>query len=240
MSPPLDPREVLLLVHEPLIVLFLESLVPLEEVVRAVVVLGVVGPLAAAADGVEHLELPQLVVLEVVEQYFWAEVTVAVPEVLDVDYVLVLDAPGVLRVPPAQDQRRRQRLVAQLAHVDLAVGAPNVGEQEFFDVVLAQRLRSLTGVVTPRVLLLQTLQNVEDRGVLLTVMPVEWRSFVVRQGMVDVAVTLGDVGLASIFPALDEELLHVLVGETGAGRDDTVCHGPPLQIVHRRKLARVQ
>ena len=94
MSPPLDPREALLPVHEPLIVLFLESLIPLEEVVWAVVVLGVVGPLAAAADGVEHLELPQLVVLEVVEQYFWAEVTVAVPEVLDVDYVLILDAPG--------------------------------------------------------------------------------------------------------------------------------------------------
>ena len=53
MSATLEPRERLFLDHEALVVLVFQSLVPLEKIVRAVVVLGVVGALAAAADGVD-------------------------------------------------------------------------------------------------------------------------------------------------------------------------------------------
>ena len=99
MPAALESREVRLAVHEALIVLVFQSLVPLEKIVRAVVVLGVVGALAAAANRVEDLELLQLVVLEVVEQKFGPEVPVGVAEVVEADDVLVLDAPRIFRMP---------------------------------------------------------------------------------------------------------------------------------------------
>ena len=98
MPAALEPRERLFLDHEALVVLVFQFLVPLEKVERAVVVLRVVGALASAADGVEHLEFPQLVVAQVVEQKLGAEVPVAVAEVLQTYYVLVLDAPRILGV----------------------------------------------------------------------------------------------------------------------------------------------
>ena len=100
MPTALESREVRLLVHETLIVLFLQSLVPLEDVEWAVVVLGVVGAFAAAPDCVEHFQLLQLVVAQVVEQKLGTEVSVGITEVLEADDVLVLDAPRVLGMPP--------------------------------------------------------------------------------------------------------------------------------------------
>ena len=109
----LEPRKGFLLLHETLVVLLLKILVPLEDVERAVVVLGVVTPLAAAADGVADLPLLALVV-EAVEQELGSVVPVAVVEVLEVDDVLVFDAPRVSRVPSAEDEGRGQNLVPEL------------------------------------------------------------------------------------------------------------------------------
>ena len=67
VSPALQPRQILLLVHETLVEALLQVLIPFEQVERAVVVLGMVGAFAAAADRIEHLEHPQLVVAQVVE-----------------------------------------------------------------------------------------------------------------------------------------------------------------------------
>jgi len=53
-----DARELRLLLHERLVEPVLEHLVPVEQVVGAGDVLGVVGALAAAADRVEDLQLP--------------------------------------------------------------------------------------------------------------------------------------------------------------------------------------
>ena len=95
---------------------------------------------------------------------------VAVAEVAQADHVLVLDFPGIVRMPAAQDERRREGLVAELAHVDRAVRAADVGEQELLHVVLAQRLRPLTVVIPPLVLPLQPLVDIHDGCVLLAVM----------------------------------------------------------------------
>jgi hypothetical protein len=57
--------------------------------------------------------------------------------------------------------------------------------------------------------------------------------------VVDVAVSLRHVGLASVLPALDEKLLHVLVGDLVLRRNEFVLRGFPLQIVAPRELARV-
>ena len=91
--------------------LVLKSLVPEDDVVGAGDVLDVVRAFAAAANGVADLPLLSFVVGQVVEEELGAEEPVAVAKVLEVDHVLVFDAPGVSRVPPAEDERRRQDLV---------------------------------------------------------------------------------------------------------------------------------
>jgi len=179
-------------------------------------------------------------VAEVVEEELGAQVTVAVVEVLEIHDVLVLDSPRVLGVPPAQDERRGQDLVAQLAEVDLAVVAVHLGEEDFLHRFPWQWVSSLTPMVAPLVFALESLLNIQHGGVLLPVVLVEGRSAVVCEDVVDVAMSLRDVGLAPVLPALHEKLLHVLVGDLGDGRDDVAPGGAPLQSVHLRKLPGVQ
>ena len=218
--------------------LVLGLLIPEEEVVGAGGVLGHVGPLAAAANCVADLPLLALVV-EAVEQELGSVVPVAVVEVLQVDHVLVLDLPRVLRVPPAQDERRGQGLVAELAQVEVAFVVVDLGEQDLLDELEREGFRALALVVAPLLFVLQTFQDVEDRGVVLAVVMVQRRAPVVGQDVVDEAPALGDVRLGPIHPALDEELLHVVVRDVLRGRNELALGGRPVEAVAGRELARV-
>ena len=223
-----------------LVELLFELLVPEEDVVGTGDVLGVVGSLASAADGVAHLPLLAFVVGEVVEEELGPEVTVPIVKVLEVDHVLVLDVPDVLGVPAAQNETGRHGLVPELAEVDLPVVVVDFGEQDFFHGVLRQGVCSFALVVAPLALFLESLENIEDGGVVLSVVFVEGRQPVVAEDVVDVAAALRDVGLAPIFPALHEKLLHVLVGDVALRRDEVRLSGLPLQTVARREFTCVQ
>ena len=74
---------------------------------------------------------------------------------------------------------------------------------------------------------LHALKNIQHGRVVLAVVLVEGRSAVVGEDVVDVAASLCDVGLASVLPALDEELLHVLVGDVALRRDEFLLRGLP-------------
>ena len=102
-----------------------------------------------------------------------------------------------------------------------------------------QRLRSVAHVLAPLWSPLHALKNVEHGRVVLAMVLVEGRSAVVGEDVVDVATSLCDVRLASVLPALDEELLHVLVGDVALRRDELLLRGLPTQFVAPRELARV-
>jgi hypothetical protein len=227
-----------LALSEAVVELVLGLLVPEEEVVGAGGVLGHVGPLTAAADGVADPPLPALVV-EAVEQELGSVVPVAVVEVLEVDHVLVLDLPRVLRVPTAQDERRGQGLVAEFAQVEVAFVVVDLGEQDLLDELEREGVRALALVIAPLRFVLQTFQDVEDRGVVLAVVFVQRRAPVVGQDVVDEAPALGYVWLRTIHPALDEELLHVVVRDVLLGRNEVALGGRPVEAVARGELARV-
>ena len=236
VAQPLLPAEAFLFADELVVELFLEPLVPGDEVVGAGDVLGVVLALAAATDGVEDLVLWAFVVGEVVEQELGAEVTVAVVEVFDVDDVGVHDLPRVLGVPAAQDEGVREDLVAELSEVDLAVLVVDFGEEEFLHCRAAHGVRALAHVVAPLLLPLESLEEVDDGGVDLAVVLVQSRHAVVGEDVVDVAVALRHVGLAPVVPALHEEVLNVVVGDVLAGRDEVFLGGVPGEFVAAREL----
>ena len=224
---------------ELLVVLVFESLVPEDDVVGAGDVLGVVFALASASDGVADLQLRTLVVGEVVEVERRPVEAIAVVEVLDVDDVLVEAAPRVDGVPAAQDEERSEDLVPQLLGVDLAVFVVDLRHEDLLDVFSHQRLGSGALVLAPLWVPLHALKDVQHGRVVLAVVLVEGRSAVVGEDVVDVAPSLRDVGLASVLPALDEELLHVLVGDVALRRDELLLRGLPTQFVAPRELARV-
>ena len=232
--------EVTLALDQALVELFFELLVPEEDVVRAGDVPAVVGALASASDGVGDLPFLALVVAQIVEEEFGSEVTIPVVEVLEVDHVLVLDVPDVFGVPATEDEARRHSLVAQLTQVDLPVVVVDFGEQDFLHRVPRQGLRSFALVVAPLGLFLEPLENIENGSVVLSVVLVEGRPPVLAEDVVDVAATLRDVGLAPVFPALHEKLLHVLVGDVLLRGNEVSLCGRPHQVVARRELARMQ
>ena len=73
-------------------------------------------------------------------------------------------------------------------------------------------------MVLPVVVLGDAFQRVEDAGVVLVVELVDGRSVVLRQTVVDPLLRLHDAWLSSGLEELDEEVLHVLVGEELIGR----------------------
>ena len=241
MLEPLLAAETVLAVDEFLVALVLELLVPVEEVVGARDVLRVVAAsvLAPTSDGVGNLQLRALVVGEVVEVERGSVVSVAVMEVVEVDDVLVVDAPRVDGMPPAEDEQRSDDLVPEFLGVELAVFAMDLRQENLLHVVSGERVGSLALVLAPLLFLLHALENVQHGGVGLAVVLVEGRASVVGEDVVDVAVSLRHVGLASVLPALDEKLLHVLVGDLVLRRNEFVLRGFPLQIVAPRELARV-
>ena len=226
--------------HEPLVKLVLESLVPEDDVVGAGEVLDVVRALASAADGVADFPLLSFVVGQVVEEKLGAVVPVAVVEVLEVDHVLVLDAPRVLGVPAAQDEGRSQDLVAELTEVHLAVAVVNPGQKNLLDDVSRHRLGAFALVVAPSFLLLESLQYVEDGGVVLAVMFVERGLGVVGEDVVDEAAPLRHVRFRSVLPALDEKFLHVLVGDVLLRRHEFLPRWGPVEFVALGELPCVQ
>ena len=76
-----------------------------------------------------------------------------------------------------------------------------------------QRLRSVAHVLAPLWSPLHALEDVQHGRVVLAVVLVEGWSAVVGEDVVDVAASLCDVGLASVVPALHEEVLDVVVGD---------------------------
>ena len=103
--------------------------------------------------------------------------------------------------------------------------------------VLGQRVGALRFMVLPLVVLGHPTEHVEDAGVVLVVIVVDGRAVVPREGVVDPLVSLLDARLAADLEELDEEVLHVLVGEELLGRYDVeLVAGLPLQVVHRAEL----
>ena len=233
------PADARLALGQLLVELVLQSLVPEDDVVGAGEVLDVVRALASTADGVADLPLLSFVVGQVVEEELGAVVPVAVVEVLEIDHVLVLDLPGVRRVPAAQDETRGQGLVAEQAEHDVAVVVVYLGEEDLLHVVERQRFRAFALVFTPLRGSFEPLQHVEDRAVVLAVVLVQRRAAVVGEDVVDVAVALGNVRLVAILPALDEELLDVVVGHVLLRRDEVARSWRKREPITRRELARV-
>ncbi len=161
-------------------------------------------------------------------------------EVLEVDHVLVFDAPGVARVPPAEDEGRGQDLIPQLSEVDLAVVVVDLGEKNLLDHLARHGLGALALVIAPRVLLLESFENIQDGGVLLAVVLVERGQAVVGEDVVDEAAALRHVRFRSVVPALDEELFHVLVGDVLLRRNELLSSWGPPEFVARRELSCVQ
>ena len=71
------------------------------------------------------------------------------------------------------------------------------------------------------------LEHVQCLVVVLSVPLVERRLPVLGQRVVEPLSPLLHVGTTSIFPALDEEHFHVVVGEGVARRDDSLVRVPP-------------
>jgi len=90
-----------------------------------------------------------------------------------------------------------------------------------------ERRGALRDVLAPLDFLGETLQHVERLVVVLTVPLVERRLSVLGERVVEPLASLFHVGTASIFPALDEEHFHVVVGERVGRRDDTLLLVPP-------------
>jgi len=201
--------------------------VPEEEVVGAVGVLGLVASLAAAAHCVADFPVVALVVEDVVEHELGAVGSGAVVVVLEVDDALVHELVRVLLVPTAQDEARGERLVAEVAEVEVARLVVHRRHQNLLDVLERQGLGSMARVVAPLLFALQARQDVEDRGVLLSEHLVHGRLAVVREDVVDVAPALGDVRFGPVLPALHEELLEVVVGEVLLVRDEALLGGRP-------------
>ena len=143
-------------------------------------------------------------------------------------------------MPATEDEARRHGLVAQLAEVDLPVVVVNFGEQDFLHRILRQRLCSFALVVAPLALFLESLENIEDGGVVLSVVLVEGRPPVLAEDVIDVAAALRDIGLAPVFPTLHEKLLHVLVGDVALRWNEVPLCGLPRQVVARREFTCVQ
>ena len=101
-------------------------------------------------------------------------------------------------------------------------------QEDLLDVVSGQRLRSVAHVLAPLWSPLHALKNVEHGRVVLAMVLVEGRAPVGRQDVVQVAAALRDSRFASVFPALDEELLHVLVGDVIFRRDELLLRRLPL------------
>ena len=75
---------------------------------------------------------------------------------------------------------------------------------------------------------------------MLEVVLVDGRTMILREGVVEPLVGLLDTRLAAHLKELDEEVLHVLVGEELGGRDDVVLVvGFPLQIIYFAELVGV-
>ncbi len=119
--------------------------VPVEDVVGARDVLRVVGAsvLASASHGVGDLELGALVVGEVVEVEGRSVVAVAIVEPVEVDHVLVEDAPSVDGVPAAEDEERGDDFVPELLGVELAVLVVDFRQEELLDLLAGQRVGSV-------------------------------------------------------------------------------------------------
>ena len=90
-----------------------------------------------------------------------------------------------------------------------------------------ERRCALRDVLAPLDFLGEALQHVQRLVVVLTVPLVERRLSVLGQSVVEPFLPLLHVGTASIFPALDEEHFHVVVGEGVARRDDSLVRVPP-------------
>ena len=130
----LRPTESVLAFNEFLVGLVLDLLVPVEEVVGAGDVLGVMVALAATSDGVGDLQLRTFVVGEVVEEERRPVEAVTVMEVVDVDDVLVEAAPRVDGVPATEDEERSDDLVPEFLGVDLAVFVVDLRHEDLLDV----------------------------------------------------------------------------------------------------------
>ena len=218
--------ELLAVFAHPLVSGVLEPHVGLEGGVEAALVARIVVAVAWTAASYSVLDaLPVLLGLgEVVEQEFGAVFRVAVAEVWEVDDVDVLDPFHVGGTPAHGEEAQGDGLVPQLQQVDAAVEVEDGGAQDLLDLLLRQRVGALATVGLPARLVAQTIEEVEDAGVLLSVLAVDGRPFVGGEDVVEVFFPLEHVGLVAALPARREEDLHILVGDELVGRD-RVAHG---------------
>ena len=221
---------------EVFVALFLLCHVPLHAVVEAVGVEAGVGPSASASDGVLGPDV--LLTLAPPEYELGSFVPVAVFVIEEVFNVVVEDADHVGGVPAVADHQDGQGLVSESNEAELLrLGIVNGRLEDFLDRVLGQRVRALRFVVLPLVVLGHPTEHVEDAGVVLVVAVVDGRAVVLREGVVEPLVGLLNARLAADLEELDEEVLHVLVGEELLGRDDVeLVTGLPLQVVHLAEL----
>ena len=233
--------------EEVLVELVLHGLVPVEDVVGAGDVLGVVLARAAASDGVVDLPRRALVVGEVLEEELGPVRPAAILEVLDLGHVGLHDLVRVLGVPAVEEHRHRDGLVGEPVVEHFAVIVVDLRQEQLLDLVLRERLSAIAPVVQPLRLLLESLQHVEDGPVVASVVLVQVGPAVVGEDVVDVAAPLGHGGLGlrpilSRVPARDDELLEVVVVDVLFRRDEVVTvRGPDVvDVVALGVLARVQ
>ena len=225
--------------HEDLVALVLLVGVVLDEVVEAPHVARVVVALAAAADCVPDLDGVDLgvVCLLAGEDYLRAVVSGTVAVVRDVGHVGFHHSVGVDGVPAVEDHGDGEGLVAEcheaalLAIVEDGGGENLLAGATSIKILLGcnqiKRRGALRDVLAPLDFLGETLEHVQRLVVVLTVPLVERRLPVLGQRVIEPLPSLFHVGTTSIFPALDEEHLHVVVGERVGGRDDTLFLVPP-------------
>ena len=221
---------------EVLVALFLLRHVPLHAVVEAVRVDAGVLPSAATADCVLGPDV--LLALAPPEYELGPFVAVAIFVVGEVFHISVEDADHFGGVPAVADHQDCEGLVSESDEAELLrLGVVNGRLEYSSNRFLSQRVRALRFVVLPLVVLGHPTEHVEDAGVVLVVVVVDGRAVVLREGVVEPLVGLLNARLSADLEELDEEVLHVLVGEERLGRYDVeLVAGFPLQIIYFTEL----
>ena len=168
---------------------------------------------------------------------YW-QVNASIPWVGEVFNTAVEDAEHVDGVPAVADHQDSQGLVPETNDAKLlGLGVMDGRFEDFLDRFLRQSIRALRFVVLPLVVLGHPAENVEDAGVLFVVKLVDGRPVILREDVVHPPVGLLDARLAGSLKQIDEEVLHVFVGERLLGRDDVILvAGFPLDLVDLAEL----